>query len=91
MRFFLRMNVDRPVEFSLHHVAPVTRVKLRLIEVRIFRVPNQRSESARITVAIPRTGPGRCVAGFWVIVPDQRLTISRLLIISFTAGDGRDQ
>jgi len=87
MRFFLRMDIYRSVKLSLNHVAPVARVERRLRRVSFFRVPAERAKSARVPVSITPTQPGRFITGLGVIVPDQRLAVSRALISSLAERD----
>src|ERR1700736_5596058 len=87
MRFFLPMDIYGPVKLSLIHVAPVARVERRLRRVSFFRVPAERAKSARVPVSITPTQPGRFITGLGVIVPDQRLAVSRALISSLAERD----
>ena len=89
MRFFLRMNIYRTVKFASDHVAPVTRVESRLRGASFFRVPDERAKSARVSFTIAPARPGRYVAGFGMIVPDERSAVSRVLIRSLAARDIR--
>ena len=89
MRFFLRMNIYRSVKFAADHAAPVTRVERPLGGAGFFRVPGQRTKSARVSFAIAPARPGRFVTGLGMIVPDQRPAVSCGLISSVAARDIR--
>src|SRR6266851_5504372 len=82
MRFFLRMNIYRSVQFAPDHAAKVTGVERRLRGVGFFRVPDERAKSVRVSFTITPARPGRFVAGLGMIVPDERPTVSRGLISS---------
>ena len=87
MRFLLRMNIYRSVEFASDHAAPVTREERPLRGADFFRVPGERAKSARVSFTIAPARPGRFVTGLGVIVPDQRPAVSRGLIGSVAARD----
>ena len=87
MRFFLRMNIYRSVKLSPNHVAPVARVERWLGGVGFFCVPDERAESARVPFTIAATRPVRFITGLRMIVPDERLPVSRALITSLAERD----
>ena len=89
MRFFLRMNIYRPVKFASDHAAPVTRVECRLGGAGFFRIPAERAKSARVSFTITPTRPGRYITGLGMIVPDEGPAIFRGLISSLAARDFR--
>src|ERR1700730_2956364 len=79
------MHIHRALKFPAHHSAPVTRIKLRLIESRFLRVPNEPTESMGVTFTVTVARPGRDVAGVGTTVPNQGLAISRVWVTAFAA------
>jgi len=85
------MNVYWSIKFSTDHVAPVARIRRRPGEEGLFRVPNERAESARVPFTITRARPGRFITELGMIVPDERPAVSCALIRSLAERDIREQ
>ena len=85
------MNIHGSFKFPSHHVSPVTCIKGGFGERRLMvrRIPSECAKPASITLAIATTRPGRFVARLGKIIPDQRLSVSGLLINSVTERDIR--
>ena len=87
MRFSFSVNIDRALEFSIYHSAPVARVKSWLRRFRFARVPSQPAKSMRIIGPVTIARPCGNVARLGVTVPDECFAVPRALIISFAARD----
>ena len=85
MCFSLRVNIHWPLKFSVHHPAPITRIKLWFNESAFFRVPSQLTKAMGVIVGVACPCPRCHIARLRMIVPDQRLSIARGLILSFAA------
>ena len=85
------MNIYRSVKFSADRAAEIAPIKCGLPGSGFFRVPAQRAKPARVSFTIASTRPGRYVAGFGMIIPDQRFTVFCALINPVPERDVREK
>jgi hypothetical protein len=78
----LKMDIHHSIKFAADHVTEVTGVN-----GAVRRVPGQRANFSGVSLSVPVTEPRRCVTGFGIVVPDNRLTVFRALIGPLTKGD----
>src|SRR6267143_794586 len=91
LRFSFRMNIYRSLKFSTDGAAEIAPIKCGLPGTGFFRVPAQRAKPARVSFAIASTRPGRYLAGFGMIIPDQRFTVFCALINPVPERDVRQE
>lgn len=80
------MDIDWSVKFASDHPAEVARIKRGLF-LLLGGVPTECAKPSGVSFNVPVTEPRRCITRFGIVVPDNRLTVFRVLIGPLTKGD----